>query len=296
MNIGIILLGGKGLRLTPQSIFVNKHLNIIYDKPVFFYSLTALILSGIDSLVMSCNKEDQTIFRKYSYYLSKIGLPTSVVTQPTSGGIPTAIQVCKNKIKKNSTVSVILGDNLLVGNDLIYHLNQNNEFKKNHAICFLKKVADLKKFGVARVDKNNKICDFLEKPTFVKSSDRAVIGFYQFPYSVFKVIANLKPSKRGETEIIDILKYYKKKNCLKISEFGRGVYWSDIGSHDSILDSNNFIKSLQNNSGQIIGLPEEALLYVKKMKKKHKNYIKNFYKENKDYTKYLTDIILKARW
>jgi glucose-1-phosphate thymidylyltransferase len=290
MNTGIILLGGRGLRLSPQSIFVNKHLNIIYDKPVFFYSLTALILSGIDSLVMTCNNIDQEIFDKYSQYLNKVGLPTSLVVQPTAGGIPNAIQICKNKIKKNNSISVILGDNILVGNDLVYYLNKNNKNKKNYATCFLKKVADPRKFGVARINKNNNIYNFIEKPNFANSKDRAVIGFYKFPYSVFEIINNLKPSKRGETEIIDVLKYYKNKKILQTCEFGRGVYWSDIGDHESILNSNNFIKNLQCNSGQIIGLPEEALLHLKKIKKKHIGYIKNLYSGNKNYIKYFSDI------
>ena len=289
MNTGIILLGGRGLRLSPQSIFVNKHLNIIHDKPVFFFSLTALILSGIDRLLISCNKNDESIFQVYAEYLTRIGLITTVVTQPTSGGIPTAIKVCKNKIDNKSTITVMLGDNILVGNDLSSYLKKNND-NKEFATCFLKKVLDPKKFGVARFTKSGNISGFVEKPKTTVFSDRAVIGFYKFPSSVFNVINKLKPSKRGETEITDVLKYYKRINKLKYSEFGRGVYWSDIGSHNTILDTSNFIKSLQNNSGQIIGMPEEALMYLKKIKKKHVDYIKNFYNGNKSYVDYLNII------
>lgn len=291
MNTGIILLGGKGLRISPQSKFVNKHMNMIYDKPIFFYSITALILSGIDKLVISCNNTDRDIFDNYSKYLSRLGLTTKVVVQSKSGGIPTAIEVCKKEIEEGSEITVILGDNLIVGNDLF--VNIKNTKKNNNAICFLKKVPDPENFGIAKINPNGKILNFIEKPKYTKSRDRAVIGFYKFPFSVFKVIDKLRPSKRGETEIVDVLKYYKKNNKLNYLEFGRGVYWSDMGSYNSILDAGNFIKNMQTNSDQIIGIPEEALLRFKKINKKKIKEIKNFYSNNKNYINYLDSLFTK---
>lgn len=288
MNTGILLTGGKGLRLNPQSIFVNKHFNIVYDKPVFFYSLTSLILTGIDKLIISCNQADEKIFSFYVKYLKKIGLPSEMVLQPSAGGIPTAIQVCENKVDKNSKITVMLGDNVIVGNELTSFIKLKNN---NNAVCYLKKVLNLKKFGIARFSKDNKIVDFIEKPKKIYPEDKAVIGLYQFPYSVFEIIRTIKPSQRGETEIVDVLRYYNNKKKLNYFEFGRGVYWSDVGSHNSILESSNFIKGLQKNSGRIIGMPEEAMLFLGKIKKpKQFKEIKNFYKDNKNYTNYLNMI------
>jgi glucose-1-phosphate thymidylyltransferase len=288
MNTGIILLGGKGLRISPQSKFVNKHMNMIYDKPVFFYSITALILSGIDKLVISCNKIDRDIFDDYSKYLCRLGLITKVVIQSESGGIPTAIEVCKKEIEEGSEITVILGDNLIFGNDLF--LNIKNTKKNNKSMCFLKKVPDPENFGIAKINSNGKILNFVEKPKYTNSRDRAVIGFYKFPFSVFNVIDKLKPSRRGETEIVDVLQYYKKNNKLNYFEFGRGVYWSDMGSYNSILDAGNFIKNMQLNSNQIIGLPEEALIRLKKISKKQLKVIKKFYLNNKSYVNYLNSL------
>ena len=241
MRTGIILLGGKGSRLSPQSNFVNKHLNQLYDKPLFFYSLTTLILSGIDELVLCCNKNEKNIFDNYANYLTNLGLKTNVCIQPLSQGIPSAIYACSELISQGSSIKIILGDNLLVGNELMQALDTNDD---NKAYIFTKKTSNMESLGVLRKSSNKKF-SFIEKPNKTLISDRAIIGLYILPYKSLKMIKNLKKSKRGETEIIDLVKEFYKKNLLAIKEFGRGVYWSDVGSHESFVNSSILIKNLK---------------------------------------------------
>lgn len=287
MNTGILLLGGKGIRLTPQSNFVNKHLNLLYDKPLFFYPLTTLILSGIDRLILCCNQKEKKVFLDYSNYLKKLGLPTFINVQPLGEGIPSAIYTCQKLIPKNSKIKIMLGDNLLVGNNLVNILHFDNN---DYSTIFIKKTRNMNNFGIVRTLNND--YKFIEKPKNIYLNDKAVLGIYFFQYEMLKLIKELKKSKRGETEIVDLLNLLKNKKSIIRKELGRGIYWSDIGNNDSFIESANFLKNLQYNSNEFIGLPEEALYRKNKLNTKSLKYVKDFYKGNLNITEYLKNLFL----
>lgn len=283
---GILLAGGTGSRLSPITKSINKHLIPILDKPMIYYSLSILMIAKIRDVLIICNKEDEKNFYKLFGNGSRLGMNIEYKVQIKPNGIPEAFTIA-NKFTKNSNIALILGDNFFYGQSLSYNILKE---KKNFSgsKIFLYKVNNFNQYGVAKI-KNNKIVGIKEKPKSYYS-DLAITGFYFFDKNSYIFSKKLKKSKRGELEIVDLLKKYLKLKKLKFSILGRGSTWLDTGTPEGILDTSNFVSAIEKRQGMKISCLEEISFNNGWISKKElkKNY--KFYK-NSDYLKYLKKII-----
>ena len=287
---GIILAGGKGTRMSPLTKAVNKQLLPIYDKPLIFYPLSILMLSNIRDILIIVNKGQLDLYRKLLPDGKNLGIKITFVEQKKPVGLPDAFILGKKFIGKNN-VSLILGDNFFYGQNLTVKLNSCTKLKKG-AKVILHKVTNPELFGVAKINpKNNKILKIVEKPKKY-ISDFAITGLYYFDNKVVKFSENLKPSKRGELEITDLLKKYQKNNQLSAEFIGRGGAWLDTGSIEDYYKTSAFVQAIENRQGLKIACLEEISFLNKWIGKKHiLNQIK-FY-GNCEYSNYLRKIIKK---
>ena len=224
---GIILAGGSGTRMSPLTKAVNKQLLPIYDKPLFFYPLSVLMLSGIRDILIIVNKGQLNQFKKILPNGNNLGIKISYIEQKYPKGLPDAFLLGKNFIG-NSNIVLILGDNFFYGQSLTKKLKKCVKLKKG-ATVILHPVKNPSSYGVASINKKNKIIKIIEKPKkFI--SNLAVTGLYFFDNKVIDYSMNLKPSKRNEIEIIDLLNKYKNANKLSAEFLGRGGAWLDAGS------------------------------------------------------------------
>ena len=283
---GIILSGGKGTRMSPLTKAVNKQLLPIYDKPLIFYPLSILMLAKIKDILIVVNKGQLDQYKKIIPNGNNLGIKINYIEQDEPRGLPEAFILGEKFIGK-SNVSLILGDNFFYGQYLTEKLNKCVKLKSGSKV-FLHKVAQPEKYGVAKV-KKNKIIKLEEKPKkFV--SDLAVTGLYFFDNKVVNYSKKLKPSKRGELEITDILKKYSKKNKLEFEYIGRGGAWLDTGSISDYYNTSSFVSAVENRQGfKIACLEEIALLNNWINKSKIKKAI-NFYGKC-DYSSYLKNLI-----
>ena len=286
---GIILAGGVGTRMSPLTKAVNKQLLPIYDKPLFFYPLSVLMLSGIRDILIIVNKDQLNQFKKILPNGNNLGIKISYIEQKYPRGLPDAFQVGKNFVGKNN-VALILGDNFFYGQSLTKKLKECVKLKKG-ATVILHPVKNPSSYGVASVSKKNKIIKIIEKPKkFI--SNLAVTGLYFFDNKVISYSKNLKPSKRREVEIVDLLNKYKKKNQLTAEFLGRGAAWLDTGSVKDFYNTTSFVSALENRQGLKIACLEEIAFNNKWISKKNiRNAIK-FY-GNCDYSKYLLTFLKK---
>ena len=284
---GIILAGGHGTRMSPLTKAVNKQLLPIYDKPLIFYPLSILMLAGIKNILIIVNKGQLEQFKKIIPDGKNLGINIEYKEQVYPGGLPEAF-IIGEKFIKNDNVALILGDNFFYGQRLGDILKENTKLKKGAKI-FLHKVLKPELYGVAKIDKKNKIIKIVEKPKkFV--SEYAVTGLYFFDNRVVKYAKSLKPSKRGETEIIDLINIYKKQKQIKADFIGRGGVWLDTGSIQDFYSTSNFVSTIENRQGFKIACLEEIAFTNKWIKKKEiLNSIK-FY-GNCNYSQYLKKII-----
>jgi len=284
---GIILAGGHGTRMSPLTKAVNKQLLPIYDKPLIFYPLSILMLAGIKNILIIVNKGQLEQFKKIIPDGKNLGINIEYKEQVYPGGLPEAF-IIGEKFIKNDNVALILGDNFFYGQRLGDILKENTKLKKGAKI-FLHKVLKPELYGVAKIDKKNKIIKIVEKPKkFV--SEYAVTGLYFFDNHVVKYAKSLKPSKRGETEIIDLINIYKKQKQIKADFIGRGGVWLDTGSIQDFYSTSNFVSTIENRQGFKIACLEEIAFTNKWIKKKEiLNSIK-FY-GNCNYSQYLKKII-----
>ena len=284
---GIILAGGKGTRMSPLTKAVNKQLLPIYDKPLIFYPLSILMLAKIKDILIIVNKGQLDQYKKILPDGKNLGIKISYAEQVSPRGLPDAFIVGEKFIGKENVV-LILGDNFFYGQNLSKKLIENCKLK-NGARVLLHKVIKPELYGVAKINKKNKITLIKEKPKkFV--SDLAITGLYFFDNKVVKLSKNLKPSKRGEIEITDLLNLYKTKNKLEADIIGRGGAWLDTGSIEDFYKTSAFVSSIENRQGLKIACLEEIALSNKWINKKNiKNSIK-FY-GNCDYSKYLKNLI-----
>ena len=284
---GIILAGGKGTRMSPLTKAVNKQLLPIYDKPLIFYPLSILMLAKIKDILIIVNKGQLDQYKKILPDGKNLGIKISYAEQVSPRGLPDAFIVGEKFIGKENVV-LILGDNFFYGQNLSKKLIENCKLK-NGARVLLHKVIKPELYGVAKINKKNKITLIKEKPKkFV--SDLAITGLYFFDNKVVKLSKNLKPSKRGEIEITDLLNLYKSKNKLEADIIGRGGAWLDTGSIEDFYKTSAFVSSIENRQGLKIACLEEIALSNKWINKKNiKNSIK-FY-GNCDYSKYLKNLI-----
>ena len=224
---GIILAGGKGSRMSPLTKAVNKQLLPIYDKPLIFYPLSILMLANIKDILIIVNKGQLNQYRKILPNGKNLGIKITYIEQDRPKGLPDAFVIGEKFIGKEN-VAMILGDNFFYGQNLTTQLLQNTKLQKGARVV-LHKVPKPELFGVAKINKNKKIISIKEKPKKY-ISDLAITGLYFFDNDVVKFAKKLKPSKRGEVEIVDLLNIYKSKKKLSADLIGRGGAWLDTGS------------------------------------------------------------------
>jgi glucose-1-phosphate thymidylyltransferase len=284
---GIILAGGMGTRMSPLTKAVNKQLLPIYDKPLIFYPLSILMLANIKDILIIVNKGELNQYKKIIPSGKNLGIRITYAEQESPKGLPDAFIIGEKFIGKNS-VALILGDNFFYGQNLTNRLQSCAKLNKGAKIL-LHKVAKPELYGVAKMNKNNKILSIKEKP--IKFfSDLAITGLYFFDNKVIKFAKKLKPSKRGEIEIVDLLNLYKNKKELSAELIGRGGAWLDTGSIEDFYKTSSFVAAIENRQGLKIACLEE-IAYMKKWvgKKQITDAIK-FY-GNCDYSIYLQKII-----
>ena len=282
---GIILAGGHGTRMSPLTKAINKQLLPIYDKPLIFYPLSVLMLAGIKDILIIVNKGQLAQFKKILPEGKNLGIKINFAQQDFPKGLPEAFKIGEKFIGKDN-VALILGDNFFYGQSLTAKLEKSLTHKSGSRI-FLKKVKKPENYGVAVIN-NNKIERLIEKPKKLISS-YAITGLYFFDNNVIKYAKTLKPSKRGELEIIDLLQIYKKNYKLSFEHIGRGAVWSDAGKIDDMTNISSFVQSVEKVQDIKIACLEEIALNKKWIDKK--KIFKNikFY-GNCDYSNYLKKI------
>ncbi len=283
---GIILAGGKGTRMSPITKAVNKQLLPIYDKPLIFYPLSILMLAKIKNILIIVNKGQLGQYKKIIPDGKRFGIKISFLEQDKPRGLPDAFILGENFIKKDN-VAMILGDNFFYGQSLSKMLNHCIKIK-NGAKVVLHRVINPENFGVAVV-KGKKIISIKEKPKkFI--SNQAITGLYFLDNKVVKFAKQLKPSKRNELEIVDLLNKYKKHNKLSAEFLGRGGAWLDTGSIEDFYKTTNFVSAIENQQGFKIACLEEIALNNKWIEKGDIIKAIKFY-GNCEYSKYLKKII-----
>jgi glucose-1-phosphate thymidylyltransferase len=284
---GIILAGGKGTRLSPLTKVLNKQLLPLYDKPLIFYSLSVLMLAGIKDILIITNRGDTNLFKKILYNGKNLGIKISYKEQKKPNGLPEAF-IIGEKFIKNQSVALILGDNFFYGQGFTNRIQE--KIKENRgATIFTYIVNNPSDYGIIELDKNNEIRNILEKPKKTNSK-LAITGFYLFDKNVVNYSKKLKPSKRKELEIVDLIKIYLKHKKLDAEFMGRGSAWLDTGSVQNLNETAQFISSIERRQGLKIGCLEE-IAYINKWISK-----RNIYKSIKfygkcEYSQYLQDLI-----
>ena len=287
INKGIILAGGKGTRMSPLTKAVNKQLLPIYDKPLIFYPLSILMLAKIKDILIIVNEGQLDQYKKIIPNGNNLGIKITYKEQPEPKGLPDAFILGEEFIGK-SNVALILGDNFFYAQNLSTNLINSAKLTKG-AKVLLHKVAKPELFGVAKINNRNKIISIKEKPK-KHLSDLAITGLYFFDNKVIEYSKKLKPSKRGEIEIVDLLNKYKKTNNLYADFLGRGGAWLDTGSMDDYYKTSAFVSAVENRQGLKIACLEEIALNNKWINKSHIIKSIRFY-GNCDYSKYLTKLI-----
>ena len=284
---GIILAGGNGTRMSPLTKAVNKQLLPIYDKPLIFYPLSILMLAKIKDILIIVNKGQLDQYKKIIPNGNNLGIKITYKEQDKPRGLPDAFILGEKFIGKKS-VAMILGDNFFYGQNLTSILLKCTKIK-NGAKILLHKVQKPELYGVGKINNKKQITLLKEKPKkFI--SDLAVTGLYYFDKKVVEYAKKLKPSKRGELEIIDLLNKYKNKKKLSANLLGRGGAWMDAGSIEDFYKTSSFVEAIENRQGLKIACIEEIAYFNKWISKEEIKNAINFY-GNCDYSKYLQKLI-----
>ena len=284
---GIILAGGHGTRMSPLTKAINKQLLPIYDKPLIFYPLSVLMLSGIRNILIIVNQGQLKQFKKILPDGRNLGIKISYAEQKKPEGLPQAFTIGEKFIGKDN-VALVLGDNFFYGQNLTNELKKATKLKTGAKI-FLHPVSNPSLYGIAKLDKKNKIIKIIEKPK-KNFSNLAITGLYFFDNKVVEYSKNLKPSKRNEIEIIDVLNKYKKNRKLNANFIGRGGAWLDTGSIRDFYNASSFVSALEDRQGLKIACIEEIALNNKWINKKHIASAVNFYGKC-NYSDYLKKLI-----
>ena len=289
MRKGIILAGGSGSRMYPLTYSVSKQLLPVYDKPMIYYPLSTLMLSGITQILVITTPHDHDNFKHLIGDGSKWGICLEYAVQPSPDGLAQAFIIGKDFIK-NNPVTLILGDNIFYGEGLSDRLQMIARQDKG-ATIFGYYVKDPKRYGVVGFDSKGRVTSLEEKPESPKSN-YAVTGLYYYDNDVIQIAKQIKPSARGELEITDINNTYLAQGNLDVGLFGRGTAWLDTGTHESLLDAATFIKVVADRQGLKIACPEEIAFRMKLINANQLEKIAGPMKKN-GYGQYLLDLLNK---
>lgn len=251
---GIILAGGYGTRLYPLTKVISKHLLPVYDKPMIYYPLSVLMLAGIREILLISTPVDQPRFQQLLGDGSHLGIDLSYAIQPSPEGLAQAFRIGE-KFLDGQPSALILGDNIFYGTSFPQILQRVSK-KIEGATIFGYRVKDPSQFGVVSFDENHRVLSVEEKPTN-PVSDFAITGLYFYDGDVVEIAKSIRPSPRGELEITDINKVYLERNSLHVELLGRGFAWMDMGTHDSLLETSQFIETMEKRQGLKIACLEE---------------------------------------
>lgn len=290
---GIILAGGTGSRLFPLTSSVCKQILPVYNKPLIYYPLSVLMLSGIREVLIISTEADIGLFKKLFGDGSSLGMSFEYAVQKTPDGIAQAFLIGKD-FTGSDDVCLILGDNIFYGQsftELLKECVNDIAAKKCSSLIFGYGVKDPERYGVLSYDKENKVCGITEKPEN-PDSEYAVPGIYFFNSSVVEEASKIVPSSRGELEITDILKSYLNRNELKCRILGRGFVWMDAGTYESLLEAGNFIASIEKRQGFFVACIEEIAFINGWIGKEQVMKLADNYKN--EYGKYLRELIISG--
>ena len=290
---GIILAGGSGTRLYPITSVISKQLLPIYDKPMIYYPLSTLMLSGIQDILIISTPDDTPRFNDLFGDGHQIGLNISYMVQPSPDGLAQAFILGEDFIGDDS-VSLILGDNIFFGHGLSNMLlnSVRTVESKNDAVVFGYSVKDPERYGVVSFDDAGKVTEVIEKPDSPKSN-YAVVGLYYYPNDVVDIAKNVKPSQRGELEITSVNQTFLDLNRLSVELMGRGYAWLDTGTQQAMNNASNFIKTIEERQGLKVACIEEIAFYQGFITREELYKLAEKY--SNEYGEYLKGVVLEKK-